>query len=57
VLLIAATADTAYAIGVVSGRGGVEVATAGKLSLRAAGRIALQTGSVIETTTPHLRLS
>lgn len=57
VLLIAATAESAYAIGVVSGRGGVELTSTGNLSLRAAGRIDLHAGSVIETDTPHLRLS
>ncbi len=57
VLLIAATADSAYAIGVVSGQGAMELHSAGNLSLRAAGRIDLHAGTTIETDTPHLRLS
>jgi hypothetical protein len=57
VLLIAATPDTAYAIGVVSGQGALELTTAGNLSLRAGGRIDLHGGTAIEAHTPHLRLA
>ncbi len=57
VLLVAATAEACYAIGVLTGTGNIELASSGDVTVQAGGRLRLQAGEAIAADGPELRLT
>ena len=57
VLLVAATHDACYAIGVLHGSGSVELTSAGDVTVRAGGQLRLQADEGLTAEAPQLKLA